>query len=1629
MKIKQKIVAILMTILLVGTNLITLGNQVIAANLSQQNSKTNHTNVEFNSYFEEGTYSKKININEKAKLSLKIKVNEVGYLKNAQVNIQNSNYEIDVENLQNTAVEEVTKTQVKLKQIKSNEEVYIELPIKIKKEEKVEKDFLEKISNVIFTATYIDENGKEKDIQKTIQNQVIWQANPEVQMTGEVTKYVPYKQEEEYGVLLQTLVSSEIKDHILPISKTQINMQVPQIEGENPQRVTVIANKTQNTGSKNQSYHYEETTGKLNIQVVNEELNWTKTGKDEYVLNFIYVGEDLYQKALEQEYKAKVELTGEVTLLNEQTVEEKIQVNYEEKEQKGNLTGIFIKTQDTISKGQIYANYDQKEENQKKETTYEMEYTIQINDANLTDEVVLQTKAENYIDSKENKQTAGENSYIKQIKIEKEVITQLLGEEGTIQITKKDGSLIGTLNKEENSIEINEQDLSEVIIRVSKPQQAGNLKIMVQKAISANQSYTKEQMKEISKISTTVILENEKVEEVIPFTEPVSKAEVTIENTGANLSTMVVNKDVEIRVVLDTSNTQRALYKDPVFEIELPSKVEKIQIKDINLLLEDEMKIKQTKVIEKNGKKTIQITLEGTQSKYNEQIAKGATIILHADITLNKFAASSKEQVIMYYTNQNTNLYENTNRVKAKSSQNQEIGIAKTDLNIVAPAGVVTTNSMKGYDGNKQIESMNAQKQTATIEPQGEKKTVTVEAIVSNHYSNNLENVMILGRLPVEGNKEIDKENSLNSNFTMPMTKKIEVTGIEKQKVKIYYSTNIEASKDLINNANAWQEEAQNIRDVKSYLIMITGEVEKGATIGFKYEVELPENLSSGKESYQTYKVYYDNKTESATIGETKEAAVLGIATSQKPELEVTLSSNVEENKNVTDEQIVKFFVSAKNIGNSIAQNVTANIEVPEGASYVIYQSGTQQYEESNEKNVTLTIGDIPEGETKKVSYELKMKPGNLEKFTHQVEVIAKDLSDGIKSNTYTLNRIQTKLNMTLSLARDPQATLNKGDILYPVLVLQAKENLQNVVVSMEVPQGIKIASANYQDENEQEQPNYVKIENHKIIVTIPTIKADYLQSLKLTLEVQDHKGELKLSSTATAKEIEKVSSNELTYYVGTPEFEITQTTKANKYIKEAENITYEFTVENTGNADANEVVFENKLPEGLTFKKLEYTYEGNTKTETSTLDNTAKVRWTVFKKGKTATIKVLATADLLPEDKKDKTVENVASISSQAIETKQSNKIQTTIEYNEKLYEGNTGNQGTDKPNNTGSYKVTGTAWIDENKNGTREENEKTIAGMKVMLLQKSGSQVVKDIEIREEKTTTTKQDGSYEFNNLPQGEYIAVFLYDAGKYNITEYQKQGVSVSYNSDAVSMNITLDGKQRVAGITDTIKITEGNARDIDIGLYVAEKFDLKLDKTISKITLTTPTIGTKVYNYQNAKLQKIEVLGQNVNKSSMVVEYKIAVTNEGQVPGYVKKIIDYLPEDTKFSSELNKDWYISDNNNTVYNTSLENTLINPGETKEVTLILSMQITDKNIGTIINNNAEIYESYNEQGLEDIDSTPANKMQNEDDMSNADILLSIVTGKIVIYSTLTLCILFILAISIVIIQRKVLIKKKN
>ena len=439
-----------------------------------------------------------------------------------------------------------------------------------------------------------------------------------------------------------------------------------------------------------------------------------------------------------------------------------------------------------------------------------------------------------------------------------------------------------------------------------------------------------------------------------------------------------------------------------------------------------------------------------------------------------------------------------------------------------------------------------------------------------------------------------------------------------------------------------------------------------------------------------------------------------------------------------------------------------------------------------------------------------------------------------------------------------------------------------------------------------------------------------------------------------------------------------------------------------------------------MDFEKATYMYAGEEQAVSTLKGEKVEIDINQLGIGESIEVKIMAKAKTLP-DENDKEVSMNFSVTAKNFESVVTNSVTNIIEYNSEMH----------NPNNDSEspvinrYKITGTAWIDENMDGMRSSQEQTLPNIKVVLLNKEANSIVKDIDTNEEKTTTTASNGTYQFDNLPNGEYLVVFIYDSSNYSLTTYQAEGVNEAFNSDVIDINITLDGKRTIAGITDIITVDGDNVRDVDIGIYSASKFDLKLDKYISKITLTTPTIGTSVQEYENSNIARAEVLERNVGQSSAVIEYEIVVTNEGSVPGYVKKIVDYLPKEVNFSTELNTDWYLSDNGN-IYNASLGNEVINPGESKTVRLIVSIQITEDILGTI-GNSAEIYEYYNEQGLQDIDSIPGNGADMEDDMSTADVIVGIVTGRIITYTSIALVVIALLGLGIFEIKKHVLNKK--
>ena len=341
--------------------------------------------------------------------------------------------------------------------------------------------------------------------------------------------------------------------------------------------------------------------------------------------------------------------------------------------------------------------------------------------------------------------------------------------------------------------------------------------------------------------------------------------------------------------------------------------------------------------------------------------------------------------------------------------------------------------------------------------------------------------------------------------------------------------------------------------------------------------------------------------------------------------------------------------------------------------------------------------------------------------------------------------------------------------------------------------------------------------------------------------------------------------------------------------------------------------------------------------------------------------------------------------------------------------------NDNPGKDENEENNAISGTAWFDENENGQRDSSEKTLEGIKVSLLDMNKNEII--------TTTTTSSSGFYSLKQVPNGRYVAIFEYDTGKYILTTYKADGVQESRNSDVENVTMNINGKEQSVSSTDTLEVNGQSLTNIDIGLVEAKVFDLELSKSISKITVINKE-GTKTTNYDNVKLAKVDIKAKNLSGSTVVIEYKINVKNNGEMAGYAKKIVDYKPNDLSFNSELNSNWYQS--GEYLYSNSLSNTKIGPGETKELTLVLTKTMTETNTG-LVNNTAEIGEDYNSLNIKDKDSTPGNKQKSEDDMDSCDTIISVKTGIAISFVSITLSLMAIITAGAYIIGRKLL--KKN
>ena len=197
--------------------------------------------------------------------------------------------------------------------------------------------------------------------------------------------------------------------------------------------------------------------------------------------------------------------------------------------------------------------------------------------------------------------------------------------------------------------------------------------------------------------------------------------------------------------------------------------------------------------------------------------------------------------------------------------------------------------------------------------------------------------------------------------------------------------------------------------------------------------------------------------------------------------------------------------------------------------------------------------------------------------------------------------------------------------------------------------------------------------------------------------------------------------------------------------------------------------------------------------------------------------------------------------------------------------------------------------------------------------------------------------------------------------------------------------------------------------DLDKEFVKVKYFDLALKKWVSKAIVTNQDGSQNIIETGHTGDEdpeppaKVDLGRRDINKVTVKFEFQIKITNEGEIAGYAKEITDYIPEGLRFVQEDNPDWYTREPLNgreRVATKLLENTLLQPGESATVSLILTWINGQDNMG-LKTNIAEISQDYNDSNTPDIDSVPDNFKEDEDDIDDAPVMLTVALGDAKLY----------------------------
>ncbi len=1628
-KTRIKILATLLIITLTFANFTLLGSYIgeaIAADVTLRN-QDNTTNIEDNVFFDVYFDANDLNSYEISKdinsediiLYALISVKGGGVLNDVKLELENSNFRL-----------KNGETAINIGSIPSDKSVEAKLEIVAKKDDLFNLDLLDKESQIRVTGNYKNNDGEIESLNTVKNVKISW-------TTENITKdNNPIKLEQKFitnkiynidGVnkrIIQLQVSSGIENNIYPIKDTEIEINAPELAGIYPEKVIATAYSTKATNgedstefgtleeSKKGQWSYNEEEHKINIKVVNtadenNNVNWSKNGEDTFIITYVYE-ENVDTTNCYSDISSKINLYG----TNNQVVTKHLEDPLENTEEIGDAILSNIGATKSLYKSNIKIG---------QETEFDVQWQLSVNYAEVAETIKMSNTQDVF--TIENNETINADTYYKATYINKEEFLNVLGEEGSIAISypNQQGELteFATINKDSETDENGnfyleyDNNINTLVITTSKPLSEGNMSIYHKKAIIAPEDNI-EQINGLKTVVVSSVMGGEDNQEIINISKETSifmqepKTEIGLGIAEQKVSTTgdVNSNIINITATLKTSDLKYDLYKEPVIEIELPAEVQNIKVNEVKVLNGNGLDLEN---YELNGN-ILRIKLVGEQTSY---IGKDTQILVNAGIKTTKLLPTIERDILLRCTNGKDTIYSNSDEFATSSAK----------LKFEAEQGILLANSVSNYNGTEpEVISFKNEEKAGLLNEQADITLATVKGTIINNTGDASGEITVIGK--------VNRDSNINAVL------KSEITA---QNATIYYTQDQEVSQDS-NWNNEYSENATGYK-------IVFAELAKGQITEFAYNLEIPANIGVNKSMILQYDVFTAN-------GSTLNSPKVILETEQEVSLALDVKSSVENEQIVYEGQKITYNITVTNTGESTARNIQINNPVPDGAMLVDGSETSWVVEEmeageSITKTVKVQINNLATGEENKT-------------ISNITTVTANYLPEQL-TNTI-INTVEKAVLNIESLSRS-NISLYEGDRnVHRVKITNVSgETLNNVTVKRAIPEGVTHTGENIVSEDESDTSTWdeqAKLAVYQIGELAPN------ESVTLELEtyvndIQEEKycKQLMYDVTVEYNNGMVIESKVEGDFVVKPNFTIQFTSSPEKF-KPGEEAIYELNIKNN-NPILSYAGIGIDIPLGLIIKNIQVLSEGNIIEEFNSeyqyiLDHR------LIEANQTITIKVITEVTnsfIEGEELEAEASIEVEGSNSGGVDDENRVVFSEVIKATNKIYETpedpdnpDPDNPDPDNPDNPdpdnpdpdnpdpdnpdpdnpdpdnpdpdnpdpdnpnpdnpqeGIYKITGIAWLDDDEDGQRAEDEKLLKGILVKIKDADTNEYLVD-EDGEEIYVITDENGIYRFENLKQGNYTIEFEYNKNTYKLTPVS--------GKDSVANIVTTEGKTIIT--TDIITIKDQNIADINIGLVLNEIFDLKLDKYITKVTVQN-SAGTTTYNYDKEQLAKVEISSKRLAGSTVVVEYAIDVTNEGAVPGYAKKLVDYVSPDFKFSSELNPNWYVDTDNN-LYSEELASEEIMPGETKQVKLILTKTMTENNTG-LVSNTAEIQEDFNEFALDDKNSTPGNKEEKENDMSGADIIISISTGGPMLYIGIVIGSMLILGTGIYFINKKVL-----